>query len=163
MLEVGKKAPPFTLPDQSENKINLKDFKENWLVLYFYPKDNTPGCTNEAVDFTSLKKEFNRLNTVVIGISPDSTESHRKFIEKYNLSIPLLSDIDKTVLKKYNAWGFKKNYGKEYEGVIRSTFLISPSGVIAAIWNNVRVRVKRKSSEVRHADVVLDKLIELSV
>ncbi|MCF8067065.1 MAG: peroxiredoxin [Desulfobacterales bacterium] len=162
MVENGKKTPIFTLPDQNNNNVALKDFNGKWIVLYFYPKDNTPGCTNEAIDFTSLTKQFNKLNAVIIGVSPDSSESHRKFIEKYELKILLLSDIKKAVLKKYGAWGIKKNYGKEYEGVIRSTFLISPSGNIAEKWTNVRVRIKRKSDEVRHADIVFDRLKALS-
>ena len=136
----------------------LKAFKGKWVVLYFYPKDNTPGCTNEACDFTETMPLFDDMDAVILGVSPDSTKSHRSFIEKKNLEITLLSDTEKTAHRAYGAWGMKKNYGKEYEGVIRSTFLISPDQKIAASWSNVKVRVKRKDGEVRHADVVREAL-----
>jgi len=139
----------------------LKAFKGTWIVLYFYPKDNTPGCSNEACDFTETMPLFSDMDAVILGVSPDSTKSHRNFIEKKNLEITLLSDTEKSVHRAYGAWGMKKNYGKEYEGVIRSTFIISPDQKIAASWSNVRVRVKRKDGEVRHADVVREKLSEL--
>ena len=161
MLEIGINAPDFVLKDQDDNNISLKDFKRKWIVLYFYPKDNTSGCTKEACDFTEQKIDFSKLNAEILGVSPDSVESHQRFIQKHNLGITLLSDADKKVMKVYGAWGLKKNYGKEYEGVIRSTFLISPEQKIAAAWSKVKVRVKRKSGEVKHVDIVKEKLAEL--
>ena len=158
MLELGQKAPDFKLLDQNDNPVLLKDFSGQWVVLYFYPKDNTSGWTNEAKDFGSKLQEFGKLNAIVLGISPDSTESHRKFIAKHKLGVTLLSDPDKKVLKKYGAWGIKKSYGKESEGVIRSTFLISPEGRLTENWTKVKVRVKRKTGEVKHADLVLERL-----
>ena len=128
------------------------------MVLYFYPRDNTAGCTKEAVDFSSLHDEFEALGAKVIGISPDSEKSHQRFVEKHHLRVLLLSDPSKEVLKAYGAWGKKKNYGREYEGVIRSTFLINPQGEITNLWRNVKVRQKRKGGETRHADVVLHAL-----
>ena len=109
-----------------------------------------------------MRDAFADLNAVVIGVSPDAPASHRKFIEKHGLGILLLSDAEKKVIQAYGAWGLKKNYGKEYEGLIRSTFLIAPGGAVAAAWTKVRVRVKRKSGEVRHADQVLQKLKQVS-
>ena len=162
MLNPGDAAPLFSLPDADGRDVRLADFRDKWVVLYFYPKDNTSGCTKEAVDFTSLADAFADLNAVVIGVSPDAPASHRKFIEKHGLGILLLSDPEKKVIGAYGAWGLKKNYGKEYEGLIRSTFLIAPGGAVAAAWTKVRVRVKRKSGEVRHADQVLEKLKEVS-
>ena len=161
MIKAGSKAPRFKLPNQDNKIISLNDFSSKWIVLYFYPKDNTSGCTKEACDFTNSLKDYEKLDAVVLGISPDSTESHRNFIEKYNLRIDLLSDPDRKVLKAYGAWGKKKNYGKEYEGVIRSTFIISPDGKVSEIWTNVKVRVKRKDVEVRHVDIVQNRLKEL--
>ena len=161
MLEIGMSAPDFVLKDQDNNDISLQDFKGKWIVLYFYPKDNTSGCAKEACDFTDQKIDYSNLDTEILGVSPDSVESHQKFIQKHNLGITLLSDADKKVMKVYGAWGLKKNYGREYEGVIRSTFLVSPEQKIAAAWSNVKVRVKRKSGEIKHVDIVKDKLTEL--
>ncbi len=161
MLKIGDKAPVFTLLNQEDKKVSLNDFEGEWLVLYFYPKDDTPGCTKEACDFTDELDDFVALNSTVIGVSADSPNSHRKFIKKYRIGIILLSDSDKEVHKAYGAWGLKKNYGKEYEGTIRSTFIISPEGKIAAEWKNVHVRSKRKGVEVSHASIVREKLIEL--
>jgi len=161
MINVGTKAPDFCLKHQDDKEVSLKDYKGKWIVLYFYPKDNTSGCTKEACDFTESLKDYKKLNATVLGVSPDSTESHRGFIEKQSLRITLLSDPDKKVHKAYGAWGMKKNYGKEYEGVIRSTFIISPESKIAEAWNNVKVRVKRKDEETRHVDVVKERLKEL--
>jgi peroxiredoxin Q/BCP len=161
MLEIGDIAPSFSLLNQSDEEVTLKDFAGEWLVLYFYPKDDTPGCTKEACDFTDELDDFVSLGSTVIGVSADSTDSHRKFIKKYRIGIVLLSDPEKIVHKAYGAWGMKKNYGKEYEGTIRSTFIIAPDGTIAASWSNVRVRSKRKSGEVTHASIVREKLIEL--
>ena len=156
MLTIGDKSPDFTLLNQDDIEVNLASFAGKWIVLYFYPQDDTSGCTNEAIDFTAI--DISQQNAVIIGISPDDTESHRQFIKKYDLKVTLLSDIDKAVMKQYNAWGIKKNYGKEYEGVIRKTFLISPTGKIANIWSNVKVRVKNKNGESKHADIVFKKL-----
>ncbi len=161
MLKVGAKAPDFCLQDQDDNDVSLNDYAKKWIVLYFYPKDNTSGCTKEACDFTESIKEFEDLDAVVLGVSPDSTLSHRNFIKKQGLHITLLSDPDKKSLKAYGAWGVKKNYGKEYEGVIRSTFIISPKNKISEVWYNVKVRTKRKSGEVRHVEVVKEALSEL--
>ncbi len=157
----GSEAPDFVLNDAENNEVSLKDFKGKWIVLYFYPKDNTSGCTKEAVDFTELIDDFNNLNSVVIGVSPDSPESHRRFIERHNLKLKLLSDSNKNVLRQYGAIGLKKNYGREYEGVIRSTFIISPEGIIKKIWRNVKVRKKKKDGEEKHAKIVLDTLKSL--
>ncbi len=140
MLEAGRKAPEFCLPNQEGVEICLRDLKGKWVVLYFYPKDLTPGCTTEACDFTEAMPRFEALDAVILGVSPDSPQKHRRFIEKKDLKITLLSDEEKEVLKAYGAWGPKKLYGREYEGVIRSTFLIDPEGKIAAVWPKVRVK-----------------------
>ena len=161
MADENKIASDFTLLDQNEKEISLKDYRGKWVVLYFYPKDNTSGCTREACDFTDNNQFFLEMDAEIIGISPDSSQSHRKFIEKHNLGINLLSDPEKKVIKEYGAWGIKKNYGREYEGLIRSTFLISPDGIVEKVWRNVKVRVKRKSGEVKHAEVVKETLQQL--
>ncbi len=148
-LKEGMKAPEFCLPDANEKTHCLKDFSGKWIVLYFYPKDNTSGCTKEAVGFTESRKQFEELNAVIIGISPDSPKSHAKFIDKHNLSILLLSDPEHKVLKEYGVWQKKKMYGREYMGVVRSTFIITPDGKIAAIWRKVKVK--------EHIDEVLEK------
>lgn len=158
MLETGQKAPEFSLLNHEDQPVSLSDFQGEWLVLYFYPKDDTPGCTTEACDFTDELDDFTSLGTTVLGVSADDAESHRKFIKKYRIGIHLLSDPDHTIHKAYGAWGLKKNYGKEYEGTIRSTFIISPEGKIAAKWRNVKVRTKRKSGEVKHSSQVREKL-----
>ncbi|EAL5083514.1 thioredoxin-dependent thiol peroxidase [Campylobacter jejuni] len=139
-LNIGDKAPQFELLNQDEVKIALKDFIGKKVILYFYPKDNTPGCTTEACDFSLNYDKFGGKNAVIIGISPDSVASHEKFISKFDLKHILLSDSEKEVAKAYGAWGFKKNYGKEYEGLIRSTFVIDEIGKIAQIYSNVRVK-----------------------
>ncbi len=158
MVETGEMAPDFTLPDQHEQPISLSAYRGQWVVLYFYPRDNTSGCTKEALDFTALRPAFEAEGAVILGISPDSPASHRRFIEKHGLNLKLLSDPEKIVLRAYGAWGTKKRYGKISEGVIRSTYLIDPEGKVAWRWRNVRVRVKRKSGEVKHAEIVLEKL-----
>ena len=161
MLNIGDKAPSFTLPDENGKMVSLNDYAGRWLVVYFYPKDDTPGCTKEACDFTDNQNEFAGLNAEVVGISRDNAEKHQKFILKYDLNLTLLSDPDHAVHEAYGAWGIKKNYGKEILGVIRSTYIISPDGEVAALWRKVSVRVKRKSGEVKHADKVKEKLAEL--
>ena len=153
MVEVGQKAPEFCLPNQDNVEICLRDLKGKWVVLYFYPKDLTPGCTTEACEFTEALPDFEGLDAIILGVSPDSVQKHQKFIEKKDLKITLLSDEDKEVLKAYGAWGPKKLYGKEYEGVIRSTFIIDPEGKIAAVWPKVRVK--------GHVEAVKQKLEEL--
>jgi len=161
MLNIGDKAPAFTLPDENGKMISLSDCAGKWLVVYFYPKDDTPGCTKEACDFTDNENDFAGLNADVVGISRDDAAKHQKFILKYNLGVTLLSDPDHAVHEAYGAWGIKKNYGKEIVGVIRSTCIVSPEGEIVALWRKVSVRVKRKSGEVKHADKVKEKLAEL--
>ncbi len=152
-LKIGDKTPLFCLPNQDEEKICLSDFKGKWVVLYFYPKDNTSGCTKEAIGFTEKKEEFEKLGAVILGVSPDSPKSHRNFIEKKGLTITLLSDQEHKVLEEYGAWQLKKMYGREYMGVVRSTYLINPEGKIAYIWPKVKVA--------GHVDAVLEKLKEL--
>jgi len=139
-LKFGVEAPQFCLPDKDNNEVCLKIFKDRYVVLYFYPKDNTPGCTTEAIGFTGILPELQKLDAVVIGVSPDSPESHAKFIEKKNLKVTLLSDVEKKVIKAYGKWGKKKFRGKEYMGVTRSTFLIDPDGNIGHIWPKVSVK-----------------------
>ncbi|MDB9395027.1 thioredoxin-dependent thiol peroxidase [Microcystis aeruginosa] len=152
-LEVGQKAPEFATPNQRGEISKLADFAGQWLVLYFYPKDNTPGCSTEAINFTALSPQFQQLNAVIIGVSPDSEKSHCRFIEKHNLTIQLLSDTEHQLAEIYQVWGLKKFMGKEYMGIKRSTFLIDPQGNIAYIWSNVKVKA--------HAEAVLKKLEEL--
>ncbi len=161
MLTIGDAAPNFTLTNEEGKKVSLSDYVGKWLIVYFYPKDNTSGCTKEACDFTESKDDFSRLNAEIIGISRDDAERHQKFILKHNLGITLLSDPDHRVHEAYGAWGVKKSYGKETLGVIRSTFIVSPNGEIAALWRKVKVRVKRKNGTVKHVDKVREKLAEL--
>ncbi len=152
-LKIGDLAPVFCLPDQEKGQVCLNDLKGKWVVLYFYPKDNTSGCTMEALDFTAAEDDFNKVGAVIIGVSPDSTESHTKFRDKHDLTVTLLSDQEKDVLAKYGAWQKKKMYGREFMGVVRSTYLISPDGKIAHIWPRVKVA--------GHADAVMAMLLEL--
>ncbi len=139
MLEVGKKAPQFTLPDSDGNKVSLKDYLGQKVVLYFYPKDNTSGCTKEACDFRDSLTHFNKLKVAVLGVSKDSQSSHIKFRDKYDLNFPLLSDVDTKVIQKYGIWKEKSMYGKKYMGVERSTFLIDEKGKIEKIYKKVKV------------------------
>lgn len=139
MLTVEDQAPNFTLNNENGDPITLTDLKGKKIILYFYPKDNTPGCTKQAVAFTEQLKEFNEKNTVIFGVSKDSIQSHQNFIKKHNLTISLLSDPDGTVCEQYGVWKEKKNYGKTYMGIVRSTFLIDETGKIKKIWNNVKV------------------------
>jgi thioredoxin-dependent peroxiredoxin len=138
-LQKGDKALMFCLPDQNGREVCLEDYKGKWVVLYFYPKDNTSGCTMEAKDFSGAIHEFEKLDAVILGVSPDSTKSHQSFCSKYNLKITLLSDPEHNVLEKYGVWQLKKMYGREYYGVVRSTFLINPEGKIEQIWRKVKV------------------------
>ncbi len=148
-----KKAPEFCLPDKEGNNHCLKDYKGKWVVLYFYPKDNTSGCTKEAIGFSDKKRDFEKLGAIIIGISKDSPKSHIRFIEKHNLGILLLSDEEHKIIEAYGAWGLKKMYGKEYYSTIRSTFLIDPEGNIVEEWKKVRVN--------GHVESVYNRLKEL--
>lgn len=136
-IEEGKVAPAFTLLDAQGNKIALKDFKGKDVVLYFYPRDNTPGCTKEACSFRDLWGEIETLGVVVLGVSPDSSDSHEKFAKEFNLPFTLLSDPDKKVMTKYGAFGEKMMYGKKTMGVIRSTVWIGPNGKVKKHWKRV--------------------------
>lgn len=138
-VKIGMKASDFSLQDQDQKRHSLKDYVGRWMVLYFYPKDSTSGCTLEALDFTKAQDGFLKLNAVILGVSPDSIESHCHFIDKENLKITLLSDPEKGTLKDYGVWQKKLSDGKEYWGVVRSTFLIDPEGKIAWIWKDVNV------------------------
>lgn len=139
-LEAGKKAPAFSLPSDEGKKVALKDFKgKAWVILYFYPKDDTPGCTTEACDFRDSLKAFEKLDAVILGVSPDSVESHAKFRKKHGLNFNLLSDEDHSISEKYGVWVEKNMYGKKFMGVQRATFLIDPDGKIAHVWPRVKV------------------------
>jgi thioredoxin-dependent peroxiredoxin len=137
-------APNFKIPSSNNEEFELKNNKNNFLIIYFYPRDNTPGCTNEAKDFSKLYKEFKKLNCEIFGISKDSIESHKKFISKFKIPFQLLSDEKIVALKKYRAWGEKSMYGKKFMGIKRTTVLISPKGKIIKIWNNVKVKEHAK-------------------
>ena len=139
-LEVGDKAPEFEALNQDGVKVALKDFIGKNVVLYFYPKDNTPGCTTEACEFSANYDQFIKKDTVIIGVSPDSVKSHAGFIAKQNLKHILLSDEDKEISKLYGVWQVKKNYGKEYLGIVRSTFVIGKDGKIAKIYKSVKAK-----------------------
>ncbi len=138
MLEVGMKAPEFTLPDKDGNMVSLTDFVGKKVVLYFYPRDNTPGCTRQACAFASAYEEFKNINAVVIGISKDSVSSHQKFAEKHGLPFILLSDPERAAIEAYGVWQEKKNYGKVSMGVVRSTFVIDENGVIEKVMPKVK-------------------------
>lgn len=154
VLSTGLSLPLFTLLDQSNKKIDFTAWKNEWVVLYCYPKDDTPGCTVEAIGFSMLLPEFKKEGALVYGLSPDAPKKHCKFIEKHNLSIPLLCDESHTVLKALGVWGKKKFMGREYMGVLRTTFLINPKGKIAYVWKDVEVK--------GHAAEVLKKLKALT-
>ena len=139
LLKTGDEAPLFCLPDKENNIICLKQFRGKWVVLYFYPKDNTKGCTLEGIDFSKSLKDFTKNSAVIVGISPDTPECHQKFVKKHSLTVTLLSDPEHELIEMYNAWQLKKSYGREYFGVERSTFLINPEGVIEYIWRKVKV------------------------
>jgi len=140
MLEVGTAVPDFCLPNQDDEEMCFRDIKGKWIVLYFYPKDNTPGCTTQACDFTEAEPDFSKLDAIILGVSPDSPKKHRNFIEKKELKIMLLADEEKELCNLFGIWQLKKFMGKEYMGVVRSTFIISPEGTIAALWTKVRVK-----------------------
>lgn len=153
MITVGEKAPDFALENQDGDPVRLKQFAGQWVVLYFYPRDDTPGCTTEACEFSAGVREFEKLDAVVLGCSPDSPERHRAFIAKHGLRVTLLSDPDRKVMQEYGAWGDKKLYGKTTVGVIRSTALIDGAGKVAHHWRSVRAA--------GHAGKVREKLAAL--
>ena len=152
-LNIGDIAPEFCLKDSSDKDVCLNDFKGKYVILYFYPKDNTSGCTREAIDFTEHLEEIHKMGAEVIGISPDSVKIHVNFISKHGLKVILLSDPEKKVLNDYGAWQLKKMYGREYMGVVRSTYLIDKNGKILHIWPKVRVK--------GHVENVIEKLKEV--
>jgi peroxiredoxin Q/BCP len=154
MVEEGKKAPDFTLPANGGEKIKLSQFQGRPVVIYFYPKDDTSGCTKEAIAFTELLPEFDKIGAAIIGISPDSAESHDKFIAKHDLGVMLAADEEKKVAEKYGVWVEKSMYGRKFMGVERSTFLIDPKGKVAKVWRKVKVN--------GHADAVLEAARELA-
>jgi len=153
MLEVGDSVPDFCLPNQDEEEICFRDIRGRWIVLYFYPKDNTKGCTVEACDFSQKLPNFTTKGAIILGVSPDSPAKHRDFIEKQNLKITLLADEERDLCNKFGVWQMKKNFGKEYMGIVRSTFIINPEGIIAHRWKSVQVK--------EHARRVEDKLSKL--
>jgi len=153
MVKEGKAAPDFTLPSSDGGEVSLKGLKGKTVVLYFYPKDDTPGCTREACAFRDTQAAIKKKGAVVLGVSGDSLPAHEKFKAKYKLNFPLLSDPDKTVAKKYGAWGEKVMYGKKVTGMIRSTFVIDREGVVQKVFPRVRVD--------GHAEKVLEALSAL--
>lgn len=154
MLDAQTKAPNFNLQDHDGNNRTLSEFKGRWVVLYFYPKDDTPGCTKEACGFRDLHDEFIKRSATTLGVSKDSSESHTKFIQKYNLPFILLSDPDGTMIKDYGAWGEKKFMGRTFDGVHRITYLINPDGLISKIYKKVKPAI--------HAREILDDIDALS-
>lgn len=155
MVQIDSVALDFCLPNQDDVEICLRDLKGKWIVLYFYPKDNTPGCTTEACEFSDAVVDFSNLNAIVIGVSADSTKKHREFIEKRELDITLLSDESTQTLQEYDVWQLKKNYGKEYMGISRTTLIINPDGMVKAIWKNVKVK--------GHVEIVQNSLRDLMI
>ncbi len=153
MIEIGQQAPDFCLPNQDEVEICSRDLRGKWIVLYFYPKDSTPGCTTEACEFTEAMPDFDGLGAVILGVSADSAQRHRNFIAKQNLAITLLCDESTEMMQEFGVWQLKKNYGKEYMGIVRSTYIIDPDGTVAASWTKVRVK--------GHVEAVRAKLAEL--
>lgn len=152
MVEEGKKAPAFTAVDDKGEKISLKDYAGKKVVLYFYPKDMTPGCTTEACDFQENLTKIKRNGAVVIGVSKDSVARHEKFKGKYDLKFPLISDEDGKVCEKFGVWQLKKLYGKEYMGIVRATFLIGETGKVLKVWPKVKVK--------GHVDEVIEAIKE---
>ncbi len=139
MIKVNEKAPDFSLKDRNGNIVNSTDFKDQWMIVYFYPKADTPGCTIEAQDFTAYLEEFKLKNAVILGISNDTEAKLCKFVDKYDLKITLLSDPEHKVIEQFGAWVLKDMYGRAYKGTQRSTFLIKPDGHIAKVWEKVKV------------------------
>lgn len=153
MLEVGEQAPAFDLADQDGQTHTLDGYRGRWLVVYFYPKDDTPGCTKEACSFRDAASELSALGAAVVGVSADDAGAHQKFAQKYDLNFPLLVDPDKAMLEVYGAWGEKQMYGKTYMGVSRITYVIDPDGKVAKAWPKVKAE--------GHADEVRAALAEL--
>ena len=140
MIKIDELAPEFCLPNQDDIEICLRDLTGKWVVLYFYPRDNTPGCTTEACEFTEAAPDFSDMDAIILGVSADSTKKHRNFIEKKELGITLLSDESTQVMQEYGVWQLKKNYGKEYMGIVRTTMIIDPNGVVKGLFEKVRVK-----------------------
>ncbi|WP_042356721.1 thioredoxin-dependent thiol peroxidase [Bacillus rubiinfantis] len=138
--EIGKQAPDFTLQAHTGETVTLFDFKGKNVVLYFYPKDMTPGCTTEACDFRDQYEQFSDVNAVILGVSPDPVEKHQRFVEKYGLPFLLLADTEHQVAENYGVWKLKKNFGKEYMGIERSTFVIDKEGKLVKEWRKVKVK-----------------------
>ncbi len=153
--QTGSPAPEFTLPDQEGKEHSLADYRGRWVLLYFYPKDDTPGCTKEACAIRDAFPQFGKGKAVILGISPDSVKSHAKFAEKYALPFTILADEGRQAIDAYGVWGPKKFMGREYEGVLRTSFLINPEGKIEKVYENVKPEV--------HADEVLADIAERSV
>ena len=149
-LEVGSKAPDFSCAADGDRQISLADYAGKKLVIYFYPKDDTPGCTTEAIEFTAQAGAFAAANTEIVGVSADSVEKHEKFKTKHNLGVTLLSDPDQKMLQAYGVWVEKNMYGKKYKGIERATFLVGEDGKILYIWRKVRVK--------GHVEAVLEKV-----
>lgn len=139
-VETGQKVEDFTLQNNKGEKVSLSDYKGKNVVLYFYPKDDTPGCTTEACDFRDNYESFQDVNAVILGVSPDSEESHKKFIDKHDLPFELLVDEDKEVAEQFGVWQLKNKFGKEYMGIVRSTFIIDQEGVLQKEFRNVQVK-----------------------
>lgn len=148
-LQTGQKAPSFEGLDQNGNRISSHDFKGSKLILYFYPKDNTPGCTAESCDLRDNYEMWLSKGYKVVGVSPDNQKSHQNFVEKYQLPFPLIADTEKKIIKDFGAWGVKKMYGKEYEGLLRTTFVINGDGVIEHIFT--KVKTKEHTSQILEA------------
>ena len=147
-LKIGDTAPSFSLPANGDRTVSLSDYAKRKLVIYFYPKDNTPGCTTEAIDFTAAVKDFDKANTDIVGVSADSVKKHDNFIEKHNLGITLLSDEQQDMLNAYGVWVEKSMYGRNFMGIERATFLVGTDGKIEQIWRKVKVK--------GHVDAVLE-------
>ncbi len=137
MLEINTKAPDFTLENQDGELVSLSDYKGKNVVLYFYPKDNTPGCTSQACNFSELKKDFSDKNAVILGVSKDTVKSHQNFVSKYNLNFTLLADPELKAITAYDVWKEKMNYGKKYMGVVRTTYIINEEGIITHAFEKV--------------------------
>ncbi|RAP38902.1 peroxiredoxin [Candidatus Marinamargulisbacteria bacterium SCGC AAA071-K20] len=152
MLTIGEQSPSFMLKNEFGEEISILSLKGKKIVLFFYPKDDTPGCTKESIEFSEKLKQFHNKNTKVIGVSKDSVESHQKFCTKYDLKVTLLSDPSLKLIKAFGVWQEKKNYGVTYMGVIRSTFLLDEEGVIVSTWKNVKVK--------GHVEKVLDAVLK---
>ena len=153
ILEAGDKAPKFDIPNQDGNMIKLDDLLGKWSVIYFYPRDDTPGCTIEGKEFTELNAKFEEHGASIYGVSPDNEAKHCKFIEKHGLKVELLADTESIMLADYGVWQEKQMYGKTYMGVVRTTYLVNPDGNIAEAWTKVKAK--------GHAEAVLERLVEL--